>query len=75
MKVIRIEKTIVSLENVREVRLHQSGTGSKSNPYQSAIIVEYQSDCDGTRVWFTDDWAQTTGEQYMAKIMSILSEG
>ena len=75
MKAIRIEKTIVSLENVRSVELHQSGSGAKSNPFRSTIVVEYQGKCEDARVWFSDDMAQTTGEKYMEKIMSILSEG
>lgn len=75
MKIIRIEKTIISLEDVRNVKLKQSGTGSKANPYHSTITVEYHGDKEESYVWFNDDMAQTTGEKYMEKIMSILSEG
>lgn len=75
MKVIRINNTIVSLENMRNVELQHSGSGAKSNPYKSCIIVEYRGDTEDTRVWFDDNAEQTIGEQHMAAILKILSEG
>lgn len=73
MKIIRIGKSIVSLENVREVEIQKLGTGSQRNPRISRIIVSYQAQCEHTSVDINDTDGYPKGEQYMTEIFQILS--
>lgn len=74
MKVIRIADSIISLEDVRAVRIIQHGTGAKSNPFTSSIHVAYNSGGEDASVGFADDATQTKGEEIMSKILNILGE-
>ena len=42
MKYIRYNNTLVSLENIKRVEAHCSGSGCKSNPYFYSVTVEYK---------------------------------
>ena len=42
MKYIRYNNTIISLENIKKVETHCSGSGCKSNPYIYSVTVEYK---------------------------------
>ena len=73
MKVIRIGKSIVSLENVREVEIQKLGTGAQRNPRISRIIVSYQAQCEHTSVSIDDTDGYPKGEKCMEQIFKILS--
>ena len=73
MKVIRIGKSIVSLENVREVEIQKLGTGAQRNPRISRIIVSYQAQCEHTSVSIDDTDGYPKGEKCIEKIFQILS--
>lgn len=73
MKVIRIANSIISLEDVRTVRLSRLDTGVKSNPFHSKIAVTYNSGGEEASVWIDDDALQSKGEIIMSQILTILS--
>jgi hypothetical protein len=73
MKVIRIGKSIVSLENVREVEIQKLGTGAQRNPRISRIIISYQAQCEHTSVSINDIDGYPKGEKCMEQIFQILS--
>ena len=75
MKIIRIDHQIISLEKVREVKITERGTGSKANPYESAIIVWYTNTEKDSYVVIDDDENHSKGNAIMDKIYNILSEG
>lgn len=70
MKLIRIKKQIVSLENIREVKHVTHGSGAKSNPYYHVIEVYYTNASE--KSYITID-SERESEMLMDKIMEILS--
>lgn len=69
MKLIRTDNQIISLENVKEISLHTSGSGAKSNPYQYNINIEYMNK---ERSWISCKGSKEKAEDIMNKIYDIL---
>lgn len=73
MKAIMVNNNkILSLENVKEVELYESGTGAQKNPFRYGIAIDYMngehassdstSDKEKAKVWFNKIFEILTAE-------------
>lgn len=69
MKLIKVNREIVSLENIKRVVLGEVGNGTKTHPYHYFIEIEYFGG-EGTRIRFETD--EKLAEETLAQIEKIL---
>lgn len=71
MKIITTEDQIVVLNNVKNITLHQMGTGSNRNPFQYWINIEYFKN-ESTSIDFGQD--EKKAKETFKEIAEILSK-
>lgn len=69
MKLIKVNREIVSLENIKRVALRENGNGTKSHPYHYSIEIEYFGG-EETCIRFATD--EKFAEETLAQIEKIL---
>lgn len=69
MKIITVDDTIISLENVQSIRLIHTGTGAKTNPKKYTASVQYTHG-GVEHIGFNEN--EVAAKQFLANTIKIL---